>query len=147
MCFRTSRIRLVAACVPTAPSRACLARFYNTNTRDTRRIYERYTKDNAVFADSADSGAQYHCVRSTHHHLPLMWKRFPLFLRFSRTIEAPQNLFCGERRNDGDLNSCNEFQCRKSISTRQRSFISNSRYNKRIVATIVLRSNVMIKFQ
>ena len=119
MCFRTSRIRLVAACVPTAPPRACLARFYNTNTRDTRRIYERYTKDNAVFADSADSGAQYHCVRSTHHHLPLMWKRFPLFLRFSRTIEAPQNLFCGERRNGGDLNSRCEFQCRKPISTQQ----------------------------
>ncbi len=37
-------------------------------------------------------------------------------------IETSQNLFCGERRNDGDLNSCNEFQCRKSISTRQRSF-------------------------
>ena len=35
-------------------------------------------------------------------------------------IEAPQNLFCGERRNGGDLNSYNEFQCRKPISTRHR---------------------------
>lgn len=45
MCFRTSRIRLVAACVPTAPPRACQARFYNKNTRDTREIHERYTRD------------------------------------------------------------------------------------------------------
>ena len=33
-----------------SPPRACQARFYDTNTRDIRRIHERYTKNNAVFA-------------------------------------------------------------------------------------------------
>lgn len=33
-----------------SPPRAWQARFYDTNTRDIRRIHERYTKNNAVFA-------------------------------------------------------------------------------------------------
>ena len=39
---------------------------------------------------------------------------------FFLATEASQNLFCGERKNGGDLNSYNEFQCRKPISTRLR---------------------------